>query len=96
MRFDFTCCFEARFFYENVCDFFFEAHMQARYVILRVLLNAGEDLVTIKKIIGKDGQPDIVISIDRSKINSVGKAAIGEFLKKLQVELVGLIISGTQ
>lgn len=62
-----------------------KAHMQARYVILRVLLNAGEELVTIKRITGTDGQPDVIISLDRSKINTVGKAAIGEFLKKLQV-----------
>jgi len=59
--------------------------MQARYVILGVLLKAGEDLVTIKRTTGTDGQPDIIISLDRRKINSVGKAAIGDFLKKLQV-----------
>ena len=59
--------------------------MQARFVILRVLLSAGEDLVTIQKTIGVDGEPDIVIRLDRSKINTVGKTAIGNFLRKLQV-----------
>ncbi|XP_052767027.1 dipeptidyl peptidase 3-like [Mya arenaria] len=62
-----------------------QAHMNARFVILRVLLEAGEDLVKIKKTTGEDGNPDIEITLDRSKINSVGKPAIGDFLKKLQV-----------
>ena len=65
--------------------------MQARYVILRVLLKADEDLVTIEKTIGTDGQPDIVLKLDRSKINSVGKAAIGAFLQKLQVDISSVL-----
>ena len=67
-----------------------QAHMQASFVILRVLLSAGEDLVTIQKTISVDGEPDIVIRLDRSKINSVGKTAIGNFLRKLQVYRSGL------
>ena len=59
--------------------------MWARYVILRVLLEC-DNLVTIRQVTGADGQPDLVISIDRSKIESVGQPAIGHFLKKLQVE----------
>ncbi len=59
--------------------------MQARYVILRVLLEAGEGLVSVEKISGEDGEPDLVVKLDRSKINSVGKKAIGDFLRKLQV-----------
>lgn len=59
--------------------------MQARYVILQVLLAAGKDFVQIKKTIGGDGKPDLLITLDRSKIETVGKDAIGEFLKKLQV-----------
>lgn len=59
--------------------------MQARYVILRVLLCAGEGLVSIEKFVADDGELDLVIRLDRSKINSVGKKAIGDFLKKLQV-----------
>lgn len=62
-----------------------QAHMQARYVILRVLLEAGEDLVSVEKIIGEDGEPDLIVKLNRSKINSVGKKAIGDFLRKLQV-----------
>lgn len=62
-----------------------QAHMQARYVILRVLLEAGKDFVKIKKITGDDGKEDILLTMDRSKINDVGKEAIGNFLRKLQV-----------
>lgn len=60
--------------------------MQARYVILRVLLETGENFVTIERLTSaEDSQPDLVIRLDRSKINTVGKQAIGDFLRKLQV-----------
>ena len=59
--------------------------MNARFVILRVLIEAGEGLITVRKIEGEDGKPDLVIQLDRAKIISVGKPAIGNFLRKLQV-----------
>ncbi|KAI4814413.1 hypothetical protein KUCAC02_003609 [Chaenocephalus aceratus] len=62
-----------------------QAHMQARFVILRVLLEAGEGLVGLKELTGPDGQPDAQITLDRSKIHTVGKDAIHRFLCKLQV-----------
>uniref|UniRef100_A0A8C7N4M3 Dipeptidyl peptidase 3 n=1 Tax=Oncorhynchus kisutch TaxID=8019 RepID=A0A8C7N4M3_ONCKI len=62
-----------------------QAHMQARFVILRVLLEAGEGLVNLKESTGKDGRPDALITLDRSKVHTVGKAAIERFLCKLQV-----------
>ncbi|XP_062309788.1 dipeptidyl peptidase 3 [Osmerus eperlanus] len=62
-----------------------QAHMQARYVILRVLLEAGQGLVTLQECSGADGLPDARVSIDRSKIHTVGKGAIEKFLCKLQV-----------
>ncbi|XP_060070560.1 dipeptidyl peptidase 3-like [Ylistrum balloti] len=62
-----------------------QAHMQARFVILRVLLEAGKGLVTIKYFTAADGSEDMLLKLDRSKIISVGKPAIGDFLRKLQV-----------
>jgi dipeptidyl-peptidase-3 len=59
--------------------------MRARFVILRVLLEAGEDLVTVQRTVGSDQNPDVILLLDRSKINTVGKTAIGKFLTKLQV-----------
>ncbi|KAI0207571.1 Dipeptidyl peptidase 3 [Lamellibrachia satsuma] len=59
--------------------------MQARYGILQVLLEAGEGLVSLERIVGEDSEPDLLVTLDRSKINSVGKTAIGDFLKKLQL-----------
>uniref|UniRef100_A0A4W6EZX7 Dipeptidyl peptidase 3 n=1 Tax=Lates calcarifer TaxID=8187 RepID=A0A4W6EZX7_LATCA len=68
-----------------VCVCLSQAHMQARFVILRVLLEAGEGLVGLEEVTGKDGMPDARITLDRSKIHTVGKNAIHRFLCKLQV-----------
>uniref|UniRef100_A0A8C8GKE2 Dipeptidyl peptidase 3 n=1 Tax=Oncorhynchus tshawytscha TaxID=74940 RepID=A0A8C8GKE2_ONCTS len=72
-------------FYTSESKSWRQAHMQARFVILRVLLEAGEGLVTLKESTGKDGCPDALITLDRSKIHTVGKGAIERFLCKLQV-----------
>jgi len=62
-----------------------QAHMNGRYVILRVLLEAGEGLVTLRKKTGADGKPDVECVLDRNLISTVGKKAMGNFLLKLQV-----------
>eukprot|EP00058_Branchiostoma_floridae_P003685 XP_002589173.1 hypothetical protein BRAFLDRAFT_124049 [Branchiostoma floridae] len=62
-----------------------QAHMWARFVILQVLLEVGEDFVTVTQTQGQDGKPDIMITMDRGKVLTVGKPAIGAFLRKLQV-----------
>lgn len=59
--------------------------MQARFVILRVLLEAGEGLVTVAPTTGADGRPDARVRLDRDKIRPVGKPALERFLRKLQV-----------
>ena len=64
-----------------------QAHMQARFVILQVLLEVG-GLVEVSEIAGSDGQPDLIVTLDRKKVPTEGKAAIGQFLQKLQVRRV--------
>ena len=59
-----------------------QAHSQARIVIMQVMLEDGDDLT---EVTGEDGQPDLLIRMDREKINTVGQQAIAKFLLKLQV-----------
>ena len=59
--------------------------MQARCVILQVLMDCDSPMVNIERITGSDGKPDLLIRFDRSKLESIGKPVIGEFLRKLQV-----------
>ena len=56
--------------------------MRARYVILRVLIEAG--LVNLERLTGDDGEPDVLIHLDREKIATAGRDAIGKFLLALQ------------
>ncbi|KAF7722684.1 hypothetical protein EC973_002847 [Apophysomyces ossiformis] len=71
-------------FYDPVAKKWGQAHMQARYAILNVMLKAGQDFVQLKPIQGEDGQPSLEIHLDRTKIRSVGAPAVAEFLLKLQ------------
>ena len=61
--------------------------MQARYVILRLLLERGGNLVKVERVTGSDGHPDIVVSLDRGLIETTGKSVIQDFLLKLQVTI---------
>jgi len=72
-------------FYSPETSSWKQAHMNARFVILQVLLEAGDDFVSIQPRDNEDGQPDLLISMDREKIETVGKDAIANFLMRLQL-----------
>ena len=61
-----------------------QAHVNGRFVIMHVLLEAGQDFIKIEKC-KKDDKDYMYIKIDKSKIKTVGKEAIGKFLNKLHI-----------
>ncbi|KAJ5653465.1 hypothetical protein N7490_000468 [Penicillium lividum] len=60
-----------------------QAHMQARYSILRTFLSAGDDFVKLSYT--KDDLSDLEIHLDRSKILTHGRPAVEKYLQKLHV-----------
>ena len=50
-----------------------------------MLLEAAQGLVIVAKVIGSDDKHDLLLFLDRFKISTVGKEALGIFLRKLQV-----------
>lgn len=63
-----------------------QAHMQARYSILRVFLDAGGDFCQIKSPNGDAKEPDdLEIHLDRNKILSHGRPAVEAYLQKLHI-----------
>lgn len=71
-------------FYNQKDARWMQAHSNGRFVILQVLLEAGQDFVKVEKI-EKEGKPWVLASIDTSKIESVGLPALKQFLLKLNV-----------
>jgi len=45
----------------------------------------GDGVVEVKEVKGEDGLPDLRVTVDRSRILTTGKKAVGDFLTKLQV-----------
>ncbi|KAF8474662.1 peptidase family M49-domain-containing protein [Kalaharituber pfeilii] len=60
-----------------------QAHMQARFSILKSLLQAGDGFVTLSS--AELDHDDLVVVLDRSKIKSHGKPAVGKYLQKLSI-----------
>nr|VZI32617.1 unnamed protein product [Spirometra erinaceieuropaei] len=61
-----------------------QAHCQARFAIFKVILDCDPPVLQIETVKGEDKNPDLRIHLDRSKLQSVAKPAVGEFLRKLQ------------
>lgn len=57
--------------------------MQARFAILQVFLEAGKDFCELQST--EENLSDLVILLDRRKIESHGRPAVNKFLQKLQV-----------
>lgn len=57
--------------------------MQARYAILKVFLSAGPEFCELQHT--KDDLSDLTIKLDRTKIESLGRPAVNDFLQKLHV-----------
>lgn len=60
-----------------------QPHCQARFAILKCFLQAGDDFCKLDYT--QDDLSDLTISLDRSKILTTGRKAVGDFLQKLHI-----------
>ncbi|KEZ44492.1 Dipeptidyl-peptidase III [Scedosporium apiospermum] len=60
-----------------------QAHSQARFSILQCFLQAGDDFCKLEY--KNDDLSDLTIKLDRSKILTAGRDAVGKYLQKLHV-----------
>ncbi|KAL6718133.1 hypothetical protein ACLMJK_004220 [Lecanora helva] len=69
--------------YDPKSDKWGQIHMQARFAILKVFLEAGDGFCVLHT--EKENLSDLIIKLDRSKILSHGRPAVEKFLQKLHV-----------
>lgn len=60
-----------------------QAHMQARFSILRTFLNAGVEFAELEW--EEDDLSDLTIRIERNRILDLGRKAVEEYLQKLHI-----------
>jgi dipeptidyl-peptidase-3 len=60
-----------------------QAHMQARFSILRTFLNAGVEFCQLEW--EKDDLSDLTIRLERKRILDLGRPAVDEYLQKLHI-----------
>jgi dipeptidyl-peptidase-3 len=60
-----------------------QAHMKARFSILKSFLDAGDDFCKLDY--KTDDLSDLVIKLDRNKITTVGRKAVEAYLQKLHI-----------
>lgn len=58
-----------------------QPHMQARFSILKIFLEAG----FVKLNHEKDDYSDLAVVVDRDAISTIGKKAVGDYLQKLHI-----------
>lgn len=64
-----------------------QAHSQAAFVTLQVLLQDGDGVVSIEEIVGADGKPDLLANLNFDAIDTAGRKALSNFILKLQVAI---------
>ncbi|KAI2640512.1 putative dipeptidylpeptidase III [Hypomontagnella submonticulosa] len=72
-----------------------QAHSQARFSILKCFLEAGDDFCKLEY--NGDDLSDLKVKLDRSKILTAGRKAVGDYLQKLHIyKSTGDVEAGTK
>lgn len=73
-----------------------QSHVTAGFALFQVMLRAGENFVQIEETKRND-KDYLIVHMDRTKINTVGKKAVGDFLNRLNVyKSTADVVEGTK